>query len=509
MSSSGRLAWFSRAAIPVTASLGIRETLDPGTARGAVPVRSALVGSILSIVMVVGTLTFGANLVHLVTTPQLYGQTWQASIDTQFQTIPTSLIHSTLDHRPGVVAWSAGNMGTVDVTDSHVPAIGLSRGVGPLVGPTLVSGRLPSHPGEIALGASVLRSVGRHVGQDLTVGVNGAQRRMHIVGQAVFPAFDQGSFTSTDLGLGAIVTAADLLPQGEPLSDSSVFVLVRFAPGPDQARQVGNFGRASASYCAGVQQSTCFVTSQPPFDVGNYARIEGVPQILAVVLAVLGVAVLVQLMIVWVQRRRREIAILKTIGFVRRQVLSLVAWQSGTFAFLSLLIGIPLGIVVGRGRLGPVRKRAGHRISVNRPRLPHRTVHSGCGRHRPDGRSGPGVDRQSRCSQPEPCSPNEIASLAAYLKDRMARLRTRAASEQGVTMIREWSVAYLPEPVSPRYRSRVRKVSCIYRSQGVVDLPVQHMVHNGPAMFVTWTCEVGRERATGIEPAFSAWEAHE
>jgi putative ABC transport system permease protein len=348
-SSSGRLAWLSRTAIPVTASLGIRETLDPGAARGAVPVRSALVGSILSIVMVVGTLTFGANLVHLVTTPQLYGQTWQASIDTQFQTIPTSLIHSKLDHRPGVVAWSAGDMGTVDVMDSHVPAIGLSRGVGPLVGPTLVSGRLPSRPGEIALGASVLRLVGRHVGQDLTVGVNGAQRRMHIVGQAVFPAFDQGSFTSTDLGLGAAVTAADLVPPGEPVSDSSVFVLVRFAPGPDQARQVGSFGRASASYCAGVQQTTCFVTSQPPFDVGNYARIEGVPEVLAVVLAALGVAVLAQLMVVWVQRRRREIAILKTIGFVRRQILSLVAWQAGTFAVLSLLIGIPLGIVVGRG----------------------------------------------------------------------------------------------------------------------------------------------------------------
>ena len=78
---SGRLAWLSRSAAPVTASLGIREALDPGRARGAVPVRSALVGTILAITMVVGTLVFGANLVHLVTTPQLYGQTWQASID--------------------------------------------------------------------------------------------------------------------------------------------------------------------------------------------------------------------------------------------------------------------------------------------------------------------------------------------------------------------------------------------------------------------------------------------
>jgi putative ABC transport system permease protein len=343
------MAWLSVSAAPVTASLGIREALDPDAARGSVPVRSALVGTILSILMVVGTLTFGTNLVHLVTTPQLYGQTWQAAIDTQFQTIPTSFIRASVNHRPGVVAWTDGNFGTVDVMNSHIPAIGLSQGAGPLVGPTLVTGRLPTRPDEIALGASVLRSIDRHVGQDLTARVSGVQRKMHIVGQAVFPAFDQGSFTATDLGLGAVVTAADLVPPGQSTSGSYVFFLVRFAQSPDQAREVKSFGRATARYCSGVQQTTCFVTSQTPFDVGNYARIENVPQFLALVLAILGAGVLAQLMVVWVQRRRREIAILKTIGFVRRQVVALVAWQAGTFATLSLLIGIPVGIIVGRG----------------------------------------------------------------------------------------------------------------------------------------------------------------
>ncbi len=342
------LARLSSSGAPVTASLGIREALDPGAGRGAVPVRSALVGTVLSIAMVVGTFTFSANLMHLVTTPSLYGQTWQAAIDTQFNPIPLGVIHSSMHHRAGVVAWTIGDFGTVDVMGSHVPAIGLSRGAGPLVGPTLVTGRLPTHPDEVALGASVLRLVHRQVGDDLTLSINGVPRRMHIVGQAVFPAFDQGSFTSTDLGLGAAVTAADLVPPRTSVANSSVFLLVRFAPGPDQAREVRSLGKATASFCSGVQQTTCFVTSQPPFDIGNYARIEGVPQFLALVLAVLGVGVLAQLMIVWVQRSRRDIAILKTIGFVPRQVLALVAWQAGTFAAISLVIGIPLGILAGR-----------------------------------------------------------------------------------------------------------------------------------------------------------------
>ncbi len=95
----------------------------------------------------------------------------------------------------------------------------------------------------------------------------------------MFPAFDQGSFTSTDLGLGAAVTAADLVPPGTSAADSSVFLLVRFAPGPAQAREVRSLGKATATFCSGVQQSTCFVTRQPPFDIGNYARIEGVPAV--------------------------------------------------------------------------------------------------------------------------------------------------------------------------------------------------------------------------------------
>ena len=145
------------------------------------------------------------------------------------------------------------------------------------------------------------------------------------------------------------MTEADLVPPGATVADSSVFVLVRFAPGPNEASDVRSLGRATASFCAGVQQTTCFVTSQAPFDIGNYARIQGVPQFLALVLAVLGVGVLAQLMIVWVQRRRRDIAVLKTMGFVRRQVLALVTWQAGTFAVVSLVIGIPLGIFAGRG----------------------------------------------------------------------------------------------------------------------------------------------------------------
>ena len=49
-----------------------------------------------------------------------------------------------------------------------------------------------------------------------------------------------------------------------------------------------------------------------------------------------------------VRRRRRELALLKTIGFGRRQVSATVAWQATTLAFVGLVVGIPIGLLLGR-----------------------------------------------------------------------------------------------------------------------------------------------------------------
>ena len=90
------------------------------------------------------------------------------------------------------------------------------------------------------------------------------------------------------------------------------------------------------------------VTGQRPNGVTNYARIDGIPEVLALLLAVLGVAVLGQLMVVSAWRRRRDFATLKALGLIRRQVRAIAAWQVTTLTGLALLAGLPLGVAVGR-----------------------------------------------------------------------------------------------------------------------------------------------------------------
>jgi len=49
-----------------------------------------------------------------------------------------------------------------------------------------------------------------------------------------------------------------------------------------------------------------------------------------------------------VRRRRRDLALLKTLGFTRRQLLAAVAWQASVAAAVGIVVGVPLGIVSGR-----------------------------------------------------------------------------------------------------------------------------------------------------------------
>jgi ABC-type lipoprotein release transport system permease subunit len=49
-----------------------------------------------------------------------------------------------------------------------------------------------------------------------------------------------------------------------------------------------------------------------------------------------------------VRQRGWDLALLKTIGFVRRQLAAAVAWQASVAAAIGIVVGIPLGIVAGR-----------------------------------------------------------------------------------------------------------------------------------------------------------------
>ena len=85
-----------------------------------------------------------------------------------------------------------------------------------------------------------------------------------------------------------------------------------------------------------------------PGDITDYAAVRDTPLLLAAVLALLAVGTLAHVLLTSVRRRRRDLAVLKTLGLVRSQVLRVVAWEATALAAAALLAGLPLGILAGR-----------------------------------------------------------------------------------------------------------------------------------------------------------------
>jgi ABC-type antimicrobial peptide transport system permease subunit len=351
----GVASWLAGAGAPVSVATGVRFALHRG-GRGAVPVRSAVAGAILAIAAVAGAVTFSANLQDLVTTPRLYGQDWDAAADLQFATFTDRDFTQAAASVPGLAAWTYGVHGALGIGKDLIPAIGLAPGQGPLLSPTVLAGRAPRGPGEIVLGTSVLREHGLQVGQRVTVTLGSQPRALRIVGSAVFPSFGQGSFTPTDIGLGAETTASFLATQVPPNAVPGAppekgpwynFALVRFAPGTSHAAGVAALTRALHSTCTQSGQQTCVLADQRPNTVANYASIDATPAVLAAVLAVLALGVLGQFLLSSARRRRRDLAVLKVLGMLRAQLASVAAWQAGTVTAIALALGLPLGIAGG------------------------------------------------------------------------------------------------------------------------------------------------------------------
>ena len=125
-------------------------------------------------------------------------------------------------------------MTTLRSTGSGVPAVGIDSLKGSLF-PTMVTGRRPTRPDEVALGAGTMRQLGTRIGGWVTLSSSAGPRRMKVVGEAVFPSFGRGSFTPTDLGEGA-VTMAGVVAKPPAGANAYNFVLLRFSR---QARRGG------------------------------------------------------------------------------------------------------------------------------------------------------------------------------------------------------------------------------------------------------------------------------
>jgi FtsX-like permease family len=356
---SALVAHLAAAGAPPSLVIGARHALQARADGGRVAVSPAIVGAVLAVVALCGTVVFGSSLSHLTATPALYGDRYQLDFGTG-QPDPSLL--RTLGHDPAISNISEGSGTEVTINGTTVGALVVTAIRGPLL-VSIASGHLPRLH-QIGLGATTMRQIGAHVGSVVRVSFSSSRQKrtvpLRVVSQVALPILDGG----TSLGTGAVFSIKGYEGAACPPGPSDASCRARFERGGGigilAAAVPGQRGRADVTHYLNAYPSIA-EPAVPPTSLVNFGEAVNFPFIVAGIVTVFGAATLMHLLIISVSRRRRELALLRVLGFVNRQIAFTVAWQAMVIALIGAVVGVPLGIVLGRtiwlafaGRLGVV-----------------------------------------------------------------------------------------------------------------------------------------------------------
>ncbi|HXR54589.1 MAG TPA: hypothetical protein VN793_06030, partial [Acidimicrobiales bacterium] len=300
--------------LPPAALTGIRSALGGGSGRDAAPVRSALLGAVLAVVVVVTSITFGASLNSLVSRPALYGWNWNYALLSGFsgaEDLPATETADLLNHDSAIAHWAGVYFGTVQLDGQAIPALAESPNAS--VSPPLLSGHGLGSAQQVVLGTSTLAMLHQHVGGTVLAGTGRASPvRLRIVGTATLPTIGGSANPDLQMATGAVVSpslfsAAALNPQDSPIpGPNAVFITIR--PGLslpaalrslDQVTQVLDRKSDPDSPVGGV------VSALRPAEIANYHTVGSTPLLLAGILAAGALGALGLTLVASVRRRQR------------------------------------------------------------------------------------------------------------------------------------------------------------------------------------------------------------
>ncbi len=283
----------------------------------------------------VGATIFGASVNDLVSDHSRFGSDYDFAIGLDHDELSPSDLRGIYEDEPDVDGLMILTGEDVRVGDTTVGLVGIERVRGEIA-PPVVAGRLPQGADEVALGRLTARHLDVGVGDSLDfVGADG-NGTYRVVGVAVVPPI--GGIDG--VGQGGVVTSEGLLRlQSDPASDMAAIALRPGTPA-GAVEQLVRLVEPEGD----LEQ---FGSMDTPSSILNVTRVRHIPMYLAMLVGALMVLTLVHGLIVSIQRRRQDLAVLRALGGDRRFITGTVHWQATALTALPLALGLPLGLIVG------------------------------------------------------------------------------------------------------------------------------------------------------------------
>ncbi len=334
---------------PLAVRLGVRRVLASDRSPDRRSNRAAAVAVAVAAAGAVAALTVAASIVRLQHDPRLVGGSDQRAlggeaIGTFDRVLPLlerddrvqdlAAIHIVFAFGPTARPGTDVSAVVFDVIRGHLDT-------------SILSGRLPQQTDEVAFGPATLDDLGVEVGDETELAADGRTASYRIVGEMLFPT---GDFEH-DRGIAMTVGAAARLVGDVRDVDGVHQIVFQWAPAVDAGaadQELANLGIAIFTNGSAVL----------PGSVINLGDVAGLPRWMALFLATLALAALAHALATTRRSAGRELAVLRALGLRRRDALVTIHVQAVSIIVLGLVVGCPVGLVLGRLVWAPIATQA-------------------------------------------------------------------------------------------------------------------------------------------------------
>jgi hypothetical protein len=311
-----------------------------------VPVRPALVGAVAGVLGVVAAFTFSRGVSEAVAHPQRFGQQVQLQgfIGVNGQDfLPSDALKTVLGSSPDVVGVNDARQGIATgarVNASYV-LYTYSGGAKPLP-VVLMSGRMPRAASEIVLAPRTLDDLHASVGDKVRFAGDRGTAAFTVTGSGLLPEGPRNSYAEggwiTDEGYDVIFTPTNFK-----------FHIIEVAL-PDGADIEATNAALSATIGRAIPEAAGYSLGRPdpPVEVAEIRQVRVLPIVLGCFLGLLAIAAIGHALALAVRRRAAELAVLRALGMTQWQSRSTVVTQASVLAGIGLVLGLPLGVALGR-----------------------------------------------------------------------------------------------------------------------------------------------------------------
>jgi hypothetical protein len=328
--------WMGRAGAPFDVTMAVHVAFDHGRAGRRAPTRAAIAGGAALLAVLIGVGVYVSGVDHLYADPNAHGWGWDLAVgNSNFPLNPHTATRLAADHR--IAAATTSSYGSAAVNGRNTDFLVFDpRGTAP---PQVVSGRLPTRQGEVALGVETMRKLGVNLGSTAQLDLGDSPFdhgditgpvRVTVVGTALAPVFGD-----VDVGEVGLAPYATIVAAGGAIEPQLVLVHLR------RGRSAQTIAAIDRDYTEDI------TTDLIPARVLNFHRARSLPIIGLAVAGTIALFVLLNALALRIRIRSRDLAILRALGLPARRVRRVLAWFGALFAVGMVATGIPAGLLLG------------------------------------------------------------------------------------------------------------------------------------------------------------------